>query len=101
MKEIKWPYSEETKAIIEEIEKIEDISALSKEDRMKYDGYIKIYRDNQAILNGQWKLGYEEGIKIARRITCKKMKALGFTTEIIMRATELSLEEIEELLQQE
>lgn len=97
MKEIKWPYSEETKAIIEEIEKIEDISALSKEDRMKYDGYIKIYRDNQAIAEGQWKLGIQE----ARRITCQKMKALGFTTEIIMRATELSLEEIEELLQQE
>lgn len=113
MKEIKWPYSEENKAIFEEIEKIEDISALSKEDRMKYDGLIKVYRDNLAIAIGQRKRGFEEGYEIglkigiqegvqegiqeARQRICKKLKALGYTTEIIQQATKLSLEEIEEL----
>ena len=34
--------------VIQKLEQISDISALSKEDRMKYDESIKVYRDKLA-----------------------------------------------------
>ncbi|WP_234395673.1 hypothetical protein [Bacteroides sp. Marseille-P3684] len=79
------------------ISHITDISALSKEDRMKYDESIKIYRDNLAVMsfaeaNGREKGRAEEKISIARR-----MKADGLPTEIIMKYTQLSKEDIEQL----
>ena len=37
------------KSVFEKLEKIVDIAALSKEDRMKYDESIKIYRDHLAV----------------------------------------------------
>lgn len=33
------------KAVFEKLEQIVDIAAMSKEDRMKYDESIKVYRD--------------------------------------------------------
>ncbi len=36
--------------VIQKLEQISDISALSKEDRMKYDESIKVYRDRLAIM---------------------------------------------------
>lgn len=79
------------------ISHITDISALSKEDRMKYDENIKIYRDNLAVMsfaetNGREKGRAEEKISIARR-----MKADGLPTEIIMKYTQLTKEDIEQL----
>ena len=58
------------KSVFEELEKIADISALSKEDQEKYEEIIKVYRDNLA--TEQWALdmgekkGLEKGIQIGR-----------------------------------
>ena len=63
------------KSVFEELEKIADISALSKEDQEKYEEIIKVYRDNLA--TEQWALemgekkgrqiGLEEGIQIGQK----------------------------------
>ena len=83
------------------ISHITDISALSKEDRMKYDESIKIYRDNLAVMSFAETNGMEKGraegkaeekISIARR-----MKADGLPTEVIMKYTQLTKEDIEQL----
>ena len=75
------------------ISHITDISALSKEDRMKYDETIKIYRDNLAVMSFAEANGREkEKISIARQ-----MKADGLPTEIIMKYTQLTKEDIEQL----
>lgn len=97
------------KSVFDELEKIVDISALSKEERMKYDESIKIYRDNLAIASGQRKLGhkegYEEGIEKGieegkeerNREIALNLKSIGLSPEQIMQATGLSLAEINDL----
>ena len=84
-------------AVFDKLEQIVDIASLSKEDRMKYDESIKIYRDNLAVMsfaeaNGREKGKAEEKISIARQ-----MKADGVPTEVIMKYTQLSKEDIEQL----
>ncbi|WP_106484153.1 hypothetical protein [Bacteroides sp. Marseille-P3684] len=75
------------------ISHITDISALSKEDRIKYDESIKIYRDNLAVMSFAETNGREkEKISIARQ-----MKAKGFSTELIAEITQLGKEDIEQL----
>ena len=39
------------KAVFEKLEKIVDIASLSKEERMKYDESINVYRDNLATIS--------------------------------------------------
>lgn len=81
------------KSVFDELEKIVDIAALSKEERMKYDESIKIYRDNLAIASGQRQLGREE----ERRKNALGMKQLGMTPEQIKQVTGLSIDEINNL----
>ena len=99
------------------ISHITDISALFKEDRIKYDESIKIYRDNLAVMsfaeaNGREKgraegheEGLEEGLEKGRKEgraeqnieNARKMKAKGVPTELIAEITQLSKEDIEQL----
>ena len=87
------------------ISHITDISALSKEDRMKYDESIKIYRDNLAVMsfaeaNGREKgraEGKAEGKAEEKISIARQMKADGVPTEVIMKYTQLSKEDIEQL----
>ena len=39
------------KSVFEKLEQIVDIASLSKEERMKYDESIKVYRDQLATLD--------------------------------------------------
>ncbi len=50
------------KAVFEKLEQIVDIAALSKEERMKYDESIKVYRDSMAILEYAKQDGWNKGI---------------------------------------
>lgn len=75
------------------IEDIEDISALSKEDREKYDESIKVYRDNLATEAA----AEERGRRKERRKNARQLKALGISPEIIAKALGLSLDEISTL----
>ena len=79
--------------VIQKLEQISDISALSKEDRMKYDESIKVYRDKLAIMAFERQKGQAEGkLEVARNL-----KQMGMATEAITRATGLTAEAIEAL----
>ena len=59
------------KSVFEKLEQIVDIAAMSKEDRIKYDESIKVYRDSQAVMAYReeqgWIKGREEGRKEGRK----------------------------------
>ena len=83
------------------ISHITDISALSKEDRIKYDETIKIYRDYLAVISfaeatGR-EQGFKEGLEEEKISIARQMKADGLPTEIIMKYTQLTKEDIEQL----
>ena len=72
--------------VIQKLEQISDISALSKEDRMKYDESIKVYRDRLAIMAFERQKGFAEGkLEVARNL-----KQMGLATEAIAQATGLA-----------
>ena len=72
--------------VIQKLEQISDISALSKEDRMKYDESIKVYRDKLAIMAFERQKGQAEGkLEVARNL-----KQMGMATEAIAQATGLA-----------
>lgn len=101
------------KSVFEELEKIADISALSKEDQEKYEHIIKVYRDN--LVTEQWAIeqgfkkghekghekGLQEGIQIGREEglldAARGMKAKGYPVEDIVQITGLSPKEIQAL----
>ena len=101
------------KSVFEELEKIADISALSKEDQEKYEHIIKVYRDN--LVTEQWAIeqgfkkghekghekGLQEGIQIGREEglldAARGMKAKGYPLEDIVQITGLSPKEIQAL----
>ena len=92
-------------AVFQKLEQIVDIAALSKEDRIKYDESIKVYRDNLAVMAFERQQGRAEGraegivegeqkaqIRIAR-----EMKEKGLPVELISQITKLAVEEVEKL----
>ncbi len=105
------------KSVFEELEKIADISALSKEDQEKYEHIIKVYRDN--LVTEQWaieqgfkkghekghekglqegiQIGQEKGTQTERLKNARGMKTAGITPELIAQITGLSMEEIQKL----
>lgn len=92
------------------IEDIKDISALSKEDRIRYDESIKVYRDRLVVMEYARQKGFEEGFKEGFKEDFKKgleegrkeeriknacgMKAIGIPAELIARITGMTLEEV-------
>ncbi|WP_289307359.1 Rpn family recombination-promoting nuclease/putative transposase, partial [uncultured Phocaeicola sp.] len=89
------------KAVFEKLEKIVDIASLSKEERIKYDESIKVYRDNLATIsfaeNKGLKRGREEGLKEGSISIAHKLKSMGIPLDTIAAATGLSIEEIEQM----
>lgn len=89
------------KSVFEKLEKIVDIASLSKEERIKYDESIKVYRDNLATIEYAEQKGMKEGLekgrKEANEATARNLKKLGIPLPVIMDATGLSAEEIEKL----
>ena len=96
-------------AVFQKLEEIVDIAAMSKEDRMKYDESIKVYRDRLAIIEYERRKGLAEGLAkgeakgIAKgernkqiEIACN-LKRMGLATETIAQATGLAPEAIEQL----
>ena len=81
------------KAVFEKLEQIVDIAAMSKEDRMKYDESIKVYRDQLAMMEYERrKVEAKERLKNARG-----MKAAGIAPDLIAQIMELPLETVEGL----
>lgn len=87
------------------VEDITDIASLSKEDRIRYDESIKVYRDRLAIMEFERMKGYEEGYKegyAEGRIEWKKeiarnLKQIGMDVQAIAQATGLNQEVIDKL----
>ena len=79
--------------VFQKLEQISDISALSKEDRMKYDESIKVYRDRLAIMAFERQKGQAEGkLEVARNL-----KQMGLATEAIAQATGLAQDVVGQL----
>ena len=89
------------KAVFKKLEEITDIASLSKEERMKYDESIKVYRDNLVTRNYDIEEGMEKGVEIGRKQakseTARNMKADGLPVDFIVKYTGLTAEEIEAL----
>ena len=97
------------KAAFEKLEQITDIAALSKEERMKYDESIKVYRDIKATLAYSKKEGYEDGIAKGREQgrmegraegrmeVARTMKNKGMSLELISEITQIPIEELDNL----
>ena len=85
------------KAVFKKLEEITDIASLSKEERMKYDESIKVYRDNLVTRAA----AIEEGKKEANIATARNMKADGLADglpiDLIVKYSGLTAEEIEAL----
>ncbi len=83
------------------VEDIKDIAALSKEDRMKYDEAIKVYRDNLVTeayaRNEGFAEGYAEGRAEEKLDNARNAKRLGLSPDVISRALGLSIDEIDAL----
>ena len=93
------------KAVFEKLEQIVDIAAMSKEDRMKYDESIKVYRDQLVTMEYErqkgkaegFAEGREEGKEAERLRNARGMKAAGIAPDLIAQITGLPLETVERL----
>lgn len=85
------------KSVFDKLEKIVDIAALTKEDRIKYDESIKVYRDNLATIEYAEQEGMEKGRREANEATARNLKKLGVPIPVIIDATGLSEEEVDRL----
>ena len=104
-------------AVFKKLEEIVDIAALSKEERMKYDESIKVYRDQLAVMEFERQKGLAEGLEkglaeglekgLAEGIekgmekgkedVARNLKEMGLDVSSISRATGLSPDVIEGL----
>lgn len=90
------------KSVFMKLEDIVDIAALSKEDRMKYDESIKVFRDNlvtEAFAKNEGRAegraeGLAEGERNERLRNARNFKNLGVSVDIISQATGLTVDEI-------
>ena len=81
-------------AVFQRLEQIVDIAAMSKEDRMKYDESIKVYRDRLAVMEFERLKGRAE----ANLNFVRNLKQMGFAPEFIAQATGLSVDEVERMM---
>ena len=91
--------------IFERLAQISEISALTRDERIKYDAAIRYYRDNAHALEDAeevgerkgWKRGHAAGVQQGIIETAKKLKAMGMSAKDIHIATGLQPEDIEKL----
>ena len=87
---IPWAAQDELYA---ELAKVSNVAALSPQERAAYEETLKQYRDNIAC----YQAAVEDGMKIEKQETARKMLAKGFDIGTIAEITALSIEEIEAL----
>ena len=79
--------------IFERLAQISEISALTRDERIKYDAAIRYYRDNAHALEDAEEVGRKKGFIE----TAKKLKAMGMSTSDIHIVTGLLPEDIDKL----
>ena len=93
------------KALFNRLEELARIANMNKKERAEYEAALKIYRDNENVMDyavkSAEKKGLEKGIAIGKAegilITARLMKQNGISFEQIKLCTGLSDEEIENL----
>ena len=86
-------------AVFQKLEEIVDIASLSKEDRIKYDESIRVYRDNLVTELYAVQQGIQQGIQQEKTDVARRMKAKGYADADIADMTGLPLETIATLQQ--
>ena len=88
-------------SVFAKIAEIADISALSKEERMKYDEGIRKYRDTICVMDYAVEKGIEkgraEGRKEATLANALSLKRNGVPVEIIASSLGLTIEDVQKL----
>ena len=95
---IPWVAQDE---LFEELAKVSNVAALTPEERLAYDEYLRQYRDNlatqQASVQTGERRGERRGKKREKRNIAKNMLADGCSHEIVSKYTGLTLAEIDKL----
>ena len=96
-------------AVFKKLEEIVDIASMSKEDRMRYDESIKVYRDQLAVMEFERNKGLvegraeglaegrAEGLSEGKESVARNLKRMGMDVETIVKATGLDPDVIEGL----
>ena len=84
-------------AVFKKLEEIVDIASMSKEERMRYDESIKVYRDQLAVMEFERNKGLAEGRAEEKENVARNLKRMGMDVETIAKATGLDLDVIESL----
>ena len=96
-------------AVFKKLEEIVDIASMSKEERMKYDESIKVYRDQLAVMEFERNKGLvegraeglaegrAEGLSEGKESVARNLKRMGMDVETIVKATGLDPDVIEGL----
>ena len=88
-------------AVFKKLEEIVDIASMSKEERMRYDESIKVYRDQLAVMEFERNKGLAEGRAEGRaeekESVARNLKRMGMDVETIAKATGLDPDVIESL----
>lgn len=84
--------------LFDKFEKMASYAALSPEDRMVYDANVKAYRDLRGQLEYSKKEGRKEGIKEGKIEMVHNLAKQGISLDIIAAAAEMSLDEINSIL---
>jgi predicted transposase/invertase (TIGR01784 family) len=89
-----YEFLEEPKFILKEKAELAKFGSI---ERDKYETSLKNYRDLKSVIDTAFDDGKLEGMLEARIESARQLKALGVSIEIIMKSTNLSKEEIENL----
>ncbi|MBR1484774.1 MAG: PD-(D/E)XK nuclease family transposase [Prevotella sp.] len=92
-------------AVFKRLAEVAEVSALSKEERIKYDYALKRYRDTLNCLTGAEMKGHAEGraegraegIEATKRDNARRMKADNMPSELIAKYTGLTIEDVNSL----
>ena len=84
-------------AALEKLRQIQETIGLSKEDRMKYEASLKVYRDQLVTIEYARQQGFAEGEAEERLKNARGMKAAGIAPDLIAQIMELPLETVEGL----
>ena len=89
------------RAVWDKLLEVSDVSSLNEEEKAQYHRALKNYRDYHNVMATARQEGREEGRKEGREEAvlqnARNFKRLGVSTDIIMQATGLSEEEIQQL----
>ena len=92
---------EERRIVLDKLKEIQDTVGLSKEDRMRYEASLKVYRDQLVMMEFERQQGKAEGLAEGeakeRLKNARGMKAAGIAPDLIAQITGLSLETIKGL----